>query len=228
MVYGTEKIDGTHARIILVHDHWIIGSRDQLLAASGDRVNNPAMGIVDALRGIASQAWLDWEDPLRSTHVLTLHGEVYGHRSTPSSAWKKYTTNGQAGFRLFDVSAVPYTKLQEPVEQIASWRDGGDQEFLSQMSLGLVADAVEVELVPRLFYLSPSEIPTDIEGMTEFLYHWAPTTRAALGDAPPGTAEGIVLRGDYFGSHGHPSGRLVYKARTEDYQRTLRYGKGFA
>src|SRR5687767_1954189 len=50
MVIGTEKIDGTNSRIILLPDGtYLLGSREELLYARGDLIGNPALGIVDAL-----------------------------------------------------------------------------------------------------------------------------------------------------------------------------------
>lgn len=54
-VLVTEKIDGTNARIICRDGDYLIGSREELLHARGDRVHNPAMGIVDAMRPIADR-----------------------------------------------------------------------------------------------------------------------------------------------------------------------------
>ena len=45
-VYATEKIDGTNARIIMLGDEYIIGSRENLLTHSDDLLFDPAQGIV--------------------------------------------------------------------------------------------------------------------------------------------------------------------------------------
>ena len=51
-VYITEKIDGTNSRIVFSTnangevDDYIIGSREDFLFAKGDRIVNPALGIV--------------------------------------------------------------------------------------------------------------------------------------------------------------------------------------
>lgn len=52
-IIGTEKIDGTNARIICFSDGYVIGSREELLYAKGDLIGNPAMGIVEALKPLA-------------------------------------------------------------------------------------------------------------------------------------------------------------------------------
>jgi hypothetical protein len=53
-VIGTEKVDGTNGRIIVLPDgNWIIGSREELLHARGDVIANPALGIATALKGKA-------------------------------------------------------------------------------------------------------------------------------------------------------------------------------
>ena len=52
----TEKVDGTNSRVILMPDGvWLIGSREELLHASGDLIHNPAMGIVDELSETAGR-----------------------------------------------------------------------------------------------------------------------------------------------------------------------------
>lgn len=51
----TEKVDGTNSRIILLPDGtFILGSREELLFAKGDLIGNPALGIVEALKAVAS------------------------------------------------------------------------------------------------------------------------------------------------------------------------------
>ncbi|WP_236142941.1 RNA ligase family protein [Nostoc sp. CMAA1605] len=50
----TEKVDGTNSRIILLPDgNYVLGSREELLFAKGDLIGNPALGIVNSLKGVA-------------------------------------------------------------------------------------------------------------------------------------------------------------------------------
>src|ERR1043165_1712275 len=55
-VFGTEKIDGANARIILLSDDtYLLGSREELLYAKGDLIENPSQGIVTALKPVAEK-----------------------------------------------------------------------------------------------------------------------------------------------------------------------------
>src|SRR6478752_4862424 len=50
-VIGTEKVDGTNARLIFCPDESVIvGSREDLLWERRDLIGNPSMGIVEALK----------------------------------------------------------------------------------------------------------------------------------------------------------------------------------
>ncbi len=52
--YVTEKIDGTNSRIVLdFTGDYLVGSRENFLTAKFDRISNPALGIVDAVRDFA-------------------------------------------------------------------------------------------------------------------------------------------------------------------------------
>ena len=54
-VYVTEKVDGTNTRIIVSGCDYIIGSREDLLYAKGDRIINHSMSIVDTVKSIADR-----------------------------------------------------------------------------------------------------------------------------------------------------------------------------
>lgn len=215
-VIGTEKIDGTNARIILLPDGtYLIGSRENLLYAQGDLIGDPAQGIVEALRPVAdsvvgvgqAQGWVQPDT------IYTLYGEVYGGKVTGAS--KQYTASRQVGFRLFDISAVDCIdkRMEWPRERIAAWRDNGGQDFDAEDLLRIVAGSMGLELTPRLFTFDASNLPTTIEDTASWLRLDFPYTRAAL-DGDAGKAEGIVLR--------TPDRRIIAKARHEDYARTLR------
>lgn len=212
-VIGTEKVDGTNARIVLFPGgDYLIGSRTELLTAKGDLVANPALGIVAAVRAIADEAS---ESP-GERHVSVLFGEVYGHKIGQSA--KHYTTVGQVGFRLFDLMQIEVDEFAEmamwPVERIARWRDAGGQQFVAEPGLQAIARAFELPLTPRLFEVDAGELPTDMEKTLAFLAEHAPATQVALGDAEPGRAEGIVLR--------TADRSVIAKARFQDYERTLK------
>jgi hypothetical protein len=205
-VIGTEKIDGTNARIIQLPDgSYLLGSREELLYGQGDLVGNPALGIVDALRPVA-----DTLAPV-DDRIVVHYLEVYGGKITAAS--KQYTGRaGSIGHRLFDIAVIDdYTELLEwDAKRIAGWRDSGGQRFLAETDLaqaGLLP-------TPRLFTVDASELPTDIEKTRTFLDERLPGTRAALDGAAAGRAEGIVLRA--------PDRSVIAKARFQDYERTLK------
>ncbi len=96
-IFLSEKIDGTNARVILFPEGYFIGSREELLTASGDLIYNPSQGIVDAVRPLIPQMILHLQD---HGTVYVVFGEVYGAKV---GTGKNYTTQGKVGFRLFDI-----------------------------------------------------------------------------------------------------------------------------
>lgn len=136
-VIVTEKIDGTNARIIrLLYDDFVIGSREELLHAKGDRIWIPTGGIVDATKWIAENAHSNLD------RLCVVFGEVFGGKASAGS--KNYTGNKSVGFRVFDVmvmdSAVAYemtTSENWSRQKISSWRQHGGQSFLPE-KLGFV------------------------------------------------------------------------------------------
>ncbi|MFE2020192.1 RNA ligase family protein [Streptomyces sp. NPDC059499] len=202
----TEKIDGTNARIIqLPGGDWLIGSREELLAARGDRVTNPALGIVGALRTVAEG--LSARDGINVFYL-----EVYGAKV--GAAAKQYTGTGQVGYRLFDVATVPPEVLDRPVERISAWREGGGQSFLTEEALTVAAGVEGIALTPRLDVIAPGSLPTGVDGMSAWLDASWPRTRVALDGRAAGRAEGVVLR--------TTDRSVIAKARFEDYARTLK------
>lgn len=210
MAYASEKIDGTNARIVLLPDKtYLIGSRDELLYASGDLLANPALGIVDAVRAIA-----DGLAPFcPPSQINGFFGEVYGHKIGKGA--KQYTKGDEVGFRLFDVLQVnDFDEVMAwPAERIAAWRDGGGQRFVPEAGLEAIAHSAELELTPRLFEMPARDLPRDLEGMRNLLTKYLPQTFAGLGDTE-GRAEGAVLR--------TWDRSTIAKARFQDYDRTLK------
>lgn len=174
-VLGTEKVDGTSARIVaLTGGGWLIGSREEWLTASGDLIPNPALGIVDALGKVAASIVMPWNaDPLTVYYL-----EVYGGKV--GAAAKQYTADPtQVGWRLFDVAVFRdwAEVLSWPREKIAAWRDGGGQPFVDEETLQALAWNLGLDLTPRLFGLPGSEIPTGIQETRDFLTEHSASTR---------------------------------------------------
>lgn len=204
----TEKVDGTNARVIRMPDgDWFIGCREELLTCKGDRVANPMLGIVEAVRG-----WADQLTDTASPFVQVFFVEVYGHKIGRAAG--QYTGEGKVGFRLFDAALVSPTILSWEREEIASWREHGGQAFATEEGLWRAAKVSGAPLVPRLGTVRASALPTDVEGMHTWLTTALPATQVALDDEGRGAAEGIVLR--------TKDRRIIAKARCEDYARTLK------
>jgi hypothetical protein len=205
----TEKIDGTNSRIILTPDgDWFIGSREELLTARGDRVHNPALGIVDVLRPVAERLVGDADATDRIT-VFFL--EAYGARI--GGAGKQYTGTGATGCRMFDLAFVPLEVLDWEREHIAAWRDNYGQPFATESTLQRAAETEGIELTPRLATVPAEELPTSIDAAHGWLTGLLPGTLAALDEEGAGRAEGIVLRS--------ADRSVIAKARFQDYERTL-------
>lgn len=196
----TEKVDGTNARVILFGDKdWIIGSREELLHAKGDRIWNPSQGIVEAVRDIAAEYT---RDPRHD--IIVVYGEVYGYKIGGAS--KQYTASDATWFRLFDVASIPIDNLRWNVVQAAEWRENGGQFFFPYEERGPVT-------VP-IFNAEPP--PSGIRETYEWLQRFR-QSHCTLDSAAGGRSEGVVIRT-------RDRSRIV-KLRFEDYERTLRAAK---
>lgn len=211
----TEKVDGAGCRIIFFPDgDYYIGSREELLYASGDRIFNPVSGIVQTLRPAAER--IAGDDSISSIDFLAngpvvLYLEVYGHKV--SSGWKNYTTGTGYGFRLFDIAYIDPDILDETPERIAGWRENGGPAFLPEASLLQQARLRRLPLVPRIAELDGSTFPLDIPRMHRLIQFYG-TTRVKLDDTGQGRSEGIVLRSE--------TRAAIAKARLQSYERTAR------
>lgn len=254
----TEKIDGTNARVIVLTyptDHggttWFIGSREELLWASGDRLHNPSMGIVDVVRPVAAHAI----DILRLTGITVAYGEVYGHKI---NHWQPYTAReGRRGFRVFDVQRLRIDVIEElwrksPTDR-SLWRESNDPtRWYPAGSLGplfrdshvwpnvepgnedhgvcqrcgayYASEATTSEC--NYFDVVPSMgtvdwLPDDLAKTLEWLTHDNGPSGAFLDDQPPITDR----RPEGIVARTADRSRIV-KMRVEDYERTLKVQKG--
>jgi hypothetical protein len=211
----TEKIDGANARVISLPDGTVIvGSREELLHARGDLIHNTKLGIVDTLRDLDV---IELAADLTGDSILVVFGEVYGHSIGPGKRYSGGTT--RTGFRVFDVAYVPVDHLTWEVEHAASWRQHGGQKWFSEVAIDSVARDLGVERVPGLGSVAVEKLPRDVSETHTWLGAQVSASRAVLrvrsGDRV--AAEGVVIRG--FDADG---GRLLAKARFEDYVRTER------
>lgn len=202
----TEKVDGTNSRIILMPDgYYLIGSREELLHAKGDLIHNPALGIVDAIRGAAERVQSVFSSP--ADVITTVYLETYGGKTT--AAAKQYTSRREFGCRMFDLSQVALSDTNRTPEQIAAWREAGGQQFADEDRLVEFAAAVGLELTPRI--IPDADLPTAIEVTHEWLVRQIPKTLVALDDAAGGRPEGVVVR--------TRDRSTIAKVRLEDYGR---------
>lgn len=219
-VYGSEKVDGTNARIIMCPDGSILlGSREDLLWESRDLIGNPSMGIVETLRN--KVAWLA-RHHTPDDAITVFFVEVYG--KNVGSAAKQYS--GKAtGFRLFDVLRIEDHQDilgRASREQISNWRENGYNHILGHGCKatyadvpGLIACAVlrEMEMVPQLFSIDAGILPSTFEDAQKLIQEYQ-KSRCALDESGLGSSEGIVIR--------TADRSAIAKLRQEDYARTLR------
>lgn len=211
-VIATEKVDGTNSRLILLPDgSYLIGSREELLYAKGDLIGNPALGIVEQLKPVASRL-------PAGAGIRVYYLELYGGKV--GGAAKQYTRDpSRFGWRLFDVADLVFwgEPLSWPQERISAWRESGGQPWVSEDALVAIAAAAGLSLTPRLWQRAGADLPAEIGDMHELLSATLPATLAGL-DGTDGRAEGIVLRA--------PDRSVIAKARFQDYERTLRRRRG--
>lgn len=213
-VYLSEKVDGTHSRLVIAPDgDWIIGSREELLHARGDRIWNPAMGIVDAVRPIADRFFRGggWTSAAMVLFMETYGGNVGGNA-------KQYTGSKATSVRLFDVIVFEAEDLEvlsrKDVEEIARWRENGGQPFVGSEHTAAHAASLGIEPTPRLGVMDAAELPVSVEDTAEWLAAKLDGTRCALDDGAGGAPEGVIIRS--------ADRRQIAKLRFEDYRRTLK------
>jgi hypothetical protein len=238
---ATEKIDGTSARLLVFADgSWVVGSREHLLAVSGDLLFDPAVGIVEGLRRQLFPAFatptgllptLAYAPAAATPAPLTvIYGEFYGGKVTAQS--KHYALPEQVGFRVFDVAVfaeadVLAQQLKAEARELATWRESETsiglrygQPFLPAAALTAYLTQVGLPAVPALPTVTLTEATVTLEQQLAWLHQQLPHTQAQLpGLATPGRAEGAILRTADRSS--------IVKIRFEDYERTLTpRGKG--
>jgi len=113
MVYN-RKIDGANARIILLGDEHLIGSRKEILTHSDDLIYNSALGIVDGLQKMINI-------PKSFDKLTIVYGEFYGGKVSKAS--KQYGNSEDLGFRVFDVSVIDdFSILESDIKSISNHR----------------------------------------------------------------------------------------------------------
>jgi hypothetical protein len=213
LVYLTEKIDGTNARIVLLpNGDYLIGSRDNFLTYSGDVIANPSLSIVDTLSDIVKKL-----NGVQHEGIIVLYLEVYGGKIGGQS--KQYTTEFNTGARLFDSQVIDvYDELLKlEISQIASWRDNNHQAWISPQYLYKYEEKGIVATVPALKETTGKCLPVTILETQQYLSSVISKSQALLDDSGKGSPEGLVVR--------NATRTKIAKIRYEDYTRTLRAKK---
>lgn len=208
-VHVAEKIDGTNVRILFLGDFFIVGSREELLYASGDLLSNPSQGIVEAVLPFALRF------PVAAVPYGTvIYGEMYGG-SLPES--KSYTATKATNFRVFDVLKLgPHVLgLDQETAEYSRMRDRGVHGvWLTPMELSPYCQVLNLPVAPSVARLFGNELPRSLDDTYDFMKRLLPKTKVAIGEGGTGKTEGIILR--------NATRTLIAKARFEDYERTFK------
>ncbi len=232
---ATEKIDGTSTRILVFADgSYVIGSRENLLTASGDLFYDPAVGIVEGLRKLVIPHYQNARGHLPSlaygrgtskpAALTVIFGEFYGGKVAANS--KQYGSVDQIGFRVFDVAIFTdvdtlTAQLQENARDLSTWRERESatgivygQNFLPADELSTFLSETGLPGVPSLGICTVNPVTTTHESTLAWLREHLPATKAGLEEKTSGRAEGVILRSD--------DRSVIVKVRFEDYERTLK------
>ena len=210
--YITEKVDGTNTRIILYKNDYIIGSREHMLHAKGDRILNPTLGIVENLIPVAEKLMsVDTGDD-----IVIVYGEVYGGNIGKGKV--NYTSSNQVGYRVFDVARISKETMERiqamPLDAISHWRENGGLGFMNVTEIENFCKQNGLYMVPSLCEVDISQLAQNVEGMYEFLKQYV-NTQAGIDTC--GMAEGLVVRSF--------DRTYIRKIRLEEYEKTLKKKK---
>lgn len=213
-----EKIDGVNARIILPAGgfDWLIGSREELLTAAGDRVwpttKSMEGAILETLLPRVRNIAAEHKGALAKNWVC-IYGEVFGHKWTPK--WKDYG-DGIPGFRVFDIAVLTPQKVGifdcRP-EDIAMWRDQGKQPFAPAAEFYQLIQDYRLVDAEWICNVEKGALPTSIELTKDWLSNIF-TKNGHGTEAVEGMWEGAVVRTD--------DRSWIRKIRFEDYERTMK------
>lgn len=223
-IFITEKIDGTNSRIVFITGangevvDYIIGSREELLFAFGDRIVNPALGVVNNLKPIADTVMLlsDGNAPLNPNSMYCVYGETYGGNINGA---KQYSGHGTYGIRFFDMWQMPLDHvldlMEMPIDKISNWREHAGQPFAHVDVLERFCGDFGLVRVPYIRETVGTEIPNDLQGVWEWMQEFA-NSDAKIDTDGKGMSEGVVVR--------YADRSLIRKIRFEDYMRTKKMG----
>lgn len=226
-VFITEKIDGSNSRLILFTDSegyiedYLIGSREDILYAKGDRIINQNLGIVENMKKLADTITVinetDISGPFLNPYsVYCLYGETYGGKVNNAKQYSKY---GNYRVRIFDLLTLTQDEIENLLDlnlmQIVFWRDNGNQPFLPIFSVKEFCSRFNLTTVPHLRTILGNEIPISLQDTWDWMQQFK-TSNAVIDEGGLGNAEGIVIR--------NADRSLIRKLRFEDYQKSQRMG----
>ncbi|MFD0588006.1 RNA ligase family protein [Paenibacillus sp. GCM10027627] len=215
-LYVYEKVDGENARIVFFKNEsgeidYVMGSREELLYAKGDRIGNPYGNIAEFLKPIAEK-FVENNFPAGDWALTVVYQESYGGKT---KAAKNYTDNKIQSYRVFDVFSLSESELDEllslPAEKIAEWREHGKQPFYNEEAKLKFVQDNELEYAPLLHEISGADFPRTLEDTFNFLKQFE---RTKVGIDANGKSEGVIVR--------TVDRRQIRKIRFEDYERTFR------
>ncbi|MBI4449793.1 hypothetical protein HY634_01930 [Candidatus Uhrbacteria bacterium] len=239
----TEKVDGMGVRILLlrsVHpphalrdiltpltcvanvrqEDWIIGARDHLVAARGDRIPNPLEGVAERFGPIAErllERWLIDSGTGPDIALIAVYLEFYGGKIGRRA--QHYAADGSRGCRAFDIRMMTADDcaavVRMTVEEIASRREHGTLpgRWLFDDERRAWCARFDIPHVPTLTVSRP--IPTSPTDTLAWLHDVVgDRTRVAIGEHAPGRPEGVVVR--------TPDRSRIVKVAFDPYERALR------
>ena len=229
----TEKVDGTNSRLIffpenlsydwtscaahqyslsLLDSNYVIGSREELLYAQGDKIINPTLSVVETCLPLAERSLKNMSKLDNINLFVVLFVETFG--GTISVGSKNYTGEKRTSTRLFDVCLIDNWEelLSMDKAKIASWRESGGQKFIPETELLHWSSIIDCPLTPRLGQVEA--LPRGLRETLQFLQEQTPATNCSLDAQARGKTEGVVVR--------TPDRSYIAKMRFEDYERTLR------
>lgn len=210
VMFGTEKVDGTNARIVIYGDEYLIGAREFILHHSHDLYYDNSQGIVDGINNLGIN------NIIPSTNKLTvIYGEFYGGKASANSKWYG---QDKIGYRVFDVAVYDdLSILDKSREEISKWREHETDKGIVYGQNFLKRDDLHQILMPT-FQIVP-DVPFELGDMShqtilDNLKKFIPETKVALSDKGTKKTEGIVIR--------NVDRSKIVKLRFEDYERTLK------
>lgn len=216
----TEKVDGTNSRCIMLGNDYIIGSREDIVFAKGDRIINSV--IVNPVRNGLETLIHNNEETNDLDRIIVVFGESYGHKIQDGS--KVYCSHSQKqNYRVFDVISWTVDDFEQlannvPLTSLASWRDNGNQPFMDTDRLKQFCCAHNIERTPIIATMNGQEIPTDVEQTLSWMEDMIPKSKAVLDET----------HGDENQKFARPEG-LVIRTKDRSFIRKLRfedYNKG--